>query len=343
MPIDCARTAGAGLRMARTVFFGASLVLATLAAAPTPPVPPTGTAPTSTPSARRGEPPVPLGSAASYAVLANGSVTGTGESVVQGDLGIYPGTSLAGFPPGAVDGAVRTGGVEAQKAKTDLTAAYQAAVRRRPTASVGPELAGRTLAPGVYRIPENVTINGTLTLDARNDPRAAFVFQLGAALTTSENSRVQVINSPHPPCNVLWAVGNSATLGPGTQFIGRLITANSATVRFASTVAEGGVLSRGGDVRLDSAVVRRPECPAPSRPPTPGTTAPGSRPPTRGSTPPPQGSVPPPPGSVPPPGSIPPDQGRVPPGQGGVPPGQGGVPPGQGRVPPGQGEVPPGR
>ncbi|WP_436763835.1 ice-binding family protein [Streptosporangium sp. V21-05] len=50
--------------------------------------------------------PVPLGTAAGFAVLGRDSVTNTGTTVVTGDLGVWPGTTLSGFPPGVVNGTV---------------------------------------------------------------------------------------------------------------------------------------------------------------------------------------------------------------------------------------------
>lgn len=54
-------------------------------------------------------PAVNLQSAGDYAVLAGASVTSTGVvgTVVNGNLAIYPGTDLSGFPPAVCTGMVQ--------------------------------------------------------------------------------------------------------------------------------------------------------------------------------------------------------------------------------------------
>ena len=70
-----------------------------------------------------------LGTAAPFAVLAGSTVTSTGATVITGNLGLSPGTSVTGFPPGTVSGTIYpvTDAVAVQ-AKADLDTAYAEAL-----------------------------------------------------------------------------------------------------------------------------------------------------------------------------------------------------------------------
>ncbi|MBN6053695.1 hypothetical protein JYK22_17270, partial [Nonomuraea sp. RK-328] len=51
-------------------------------------------------------PPIDLDDAAGFAVLADDAVVNTNQTTVTGDLGVSPGTTVTGFPPGTVDGTI---------------------------------------------------------------------------------------------------------------------------------------------------------------------------------------------------------------------------------------------
>jgi hypothetical protein len=48
--------------------------------------------------------PVGLGTAADFSVLAGSTVTNTGDTLLEQDLGVHPGSAATGFPPGVVEG-----------------------------------------------------------------------------------------------------------------------------------------------------------------------------------------------------------------------------------------------
>ena len=60
-----------------------------------------------------------LGSADAFGVLGASAVTNTGPSVVYQDLGVWPGTSITGFPPGIVHGTIHNDDAVAHQAQLD--------------------------------------------------------------------------------------------------------------------------------------------------------------------------------------------------------------------------------
>jgi hypothetical protein len=196
------------------------------------------------------QPPVGLGTAKSYAVLAGTTVTNTGPSVISGSLGVSPGKAVTGFPPGQVkNGTKHKGDAAALQAQSDLKTAYNDAAGRTPVTTVSKDLGGQTLAPGVYKATSGLGLTGTLTLDAHNNPSAVFIFQAVSTLITASSSTVKLIGGAEA-CNVFWQVGSSATLGTNTTFVGSILALTSASVQTGTTV-DGRVLARNGQVSLD--------------------------------------------------------------------------------------------
>jgi len=219
------------------------------------------------PSANAATPPVSLGTAASFAVLAGSTITNTGPTTITGDLGLSPGTAITGFPPGQVIGAVQAANAVALQAKNDLATAYDDAAGRPTTATIPVELGGTTKTPGVYESPAGTFgITGTLTLDALGDPNAVFIFKAASTLITASASSVTLVNGAKA-ANVFWKVGSSATLGTYSILRGNVMALASITVTTGVTV-DGRTLARTAAVTLDSDTITRPA----STPPQPSDT-----------------------------------------------------------------------
>lgn len=226
--------------------------------------------------AHAAEAPVGLGTAESFAVLAGQSITNTGPSVVSGDIGVGPGTSVTGIPPLVqVGGAVHVADAVANQAQADLTTAYNDAAGRSTVTDVtGQDLGGKTFTSGVVTHTAGMQLTGTVTLDAQGDPSAVFIFKAGSTLVTAPGSTVTLINGASP-CNVFWQVGSSTTLDTGTTFVGTVMSLTSATLATGTSV-QGRVLARNGSVTLDTNVITRPTCasaPSPTPSPTSSPTA----------------------------------------------------------------------
>jgi HD-GYP domain-containing protein (c-di-GMP phosphodiesterase class II) len=201
--------------------------------------------------------PVSLGSAANFAVLAGSTITNTGPTSITGSVGLSPGTAVTGFLGGLLDVTVHADNGVALQAKTDLAGAYDDAAGRPSTNTIPVELGGTTQTPGVYESPAGTFgITGTLTLDAKGDPDAVFIFRSASTLITASGSRVKLINGAQAG-NVFWQVGSSATLGTYSILRGNVLALASITVTTGATV-DGRMLARSGAVTLDSDTITRP-------------------------------------------------------------------------------------
>jgi hypothetical protein len=195
-----------------------------------------------------------LGSADSFAVLGGSTVTSIGNTVLNGDLGVSPGTAITGFyPPGIVNGTTYAGGSVAANAHFDALAAYNILAGETPSQNLtGEDLGSRTLAPGVYHFDAAAQLTGILTLSGTGD----FVFQIGSTLGTDVGSSVLLINGAQAG-NVFWQVGSAATLGGSTSFSGSILA--DTTITFGNGASMSGrALALGGAVNLDASVITIP-------------------------------------------------------------------------------------
>jgi len=207
---------------------------------------------------------IDLKSALNFGILAGVGVSNNAgfSEIHDMNVGISPGvrSSVTGFPPAiVVNGAIfasddaSPAGVAAMltQAKTDLTNAYLAAegaTSPAPT-TVSGDQGGLTLAPGIYKSTSTLKIqSGNLTLDAKGDPNAFWVFQIASGFTTVGGAGGSVIlTGGAKASNIFWQVGSSATIGDGTIFKGNILALTSITMN-SGAVAEGRMLARNGSV-----------------------------------------------------------------------------------------------
>jgi uncharacterized protein (TIGR03437 family) len=192
------------------------------------------------------------------AVLAGAAIVNSGSTVVTGDIGVSPGTSTSGFPPGTLTGSIHAGDAVAAQAMADMTAAYNEAVARSAGAvPVTGDAGGQTFTAGLYQSLSSLAItSGDLTLDAKGDPNAIFVFQIASTLTTAAGNHV-ILAGGAQPSNVYWQVGTSATLGAASAFNGSILANQSITLGTGATV-NGRLAAINGTVTLQSNVVTSP-------------------------------------------------------------------------------------
>lgn len=200
-----------------------------------------------------------LGTASTYGVLASSTITNTGSTTINGDLGLYPGTSVTGAP--IVTGTSHITDAAALQAQNDATTAYNYLAALPSTGPITPGGGGLDaliLAPGVYTSASSMdlSVGATLTLDAGGDPNARWVFQAGSSLALHNGSTVSIINGGSA-ANVYWQVGSSATIGTTAVAKGTIIALASITLQTGASLV-GRALARTGAVTLDTNVITVP-------------------------------------------------------------------------------------
>ncbi|MGZ5246825.1 MAG: ice-binding family protein [Flavitalea sp.] len=218
-------------------------------------------------------------------VINNGSIGTTGASTLitgfhEENGPIYTETDLnVGLVKGKIYTAPPAPGDEtsfaiAQKGLADATALYLSISPASKPGGIDPgagELGGLTLAPGIYKSESGTfkITNGDLTLDAKGNPDAVWIFQTAAGLTVGIAGpvgarSVKMINGALPK-NVYWHVGSAATINGagGGVMVGNIIA--SAGVTFSTpgnatqTVLDGRAISLNASVTLVNTTINVPE------------------------------------------------------------------------------------
>ena len=158
----------------------------------------------------------------------------------------------------------------ATQARLDAQSAYLALAAMPPGANPGANLAGLTLAPGVYTSPSgSFLIEGAdLTLDAQGNANATWVFQMATTLTVggpgAAAPRSIILKGGAQARNVFWQVGSFATInaGGGGTMVGNILAQAGVSVSTAGNVnvvtLNGRALSLGASVTLVNTVINMP-------------------------------------------------------------------------------------
>jgi hypothetical protein len=191
-----------------------------------------------------------LGSAESYAVLGGSAVTvaGTG-SVINGNVGVSPGTSITGIPAGATvvpPFSTHANDGSAIAAQTSTTALYTSLAATGGATALGAELGGVVLTPGTYSFTStaNIASGTTLTLTGGG----TFIFKVGSALTANVLSNVLLANGASA-CNIFWQITSAATLN-GTTFAGTVVAQAGVTLGVGASLSGRALTTASGAVTL---------------------------------------------------------------------------------------------
>ena len=237
---------------------------------PTPTLTPTQTL---TPTAQA---PVPLGSAANFAILAKSGISTTGTTSIVGNIGVSPAaaTYITGFglimdasnqfsTSSLVTGKVYAPGyavptpANMTTAVSDMQTAYtNAAGRTLPdfTELGAGNISGKTLVPGLYKWGTGLLIDNTgVTLSGgAND---VWIFQIAGTLTVNSGAIVTLSGGAQAK-NIFWQVAGKTTLGTTSQFKGNILCQTAIVLNTGATL-NGRALAQTA-VTLNANTIAKP-------------------------------------------------------------------------------------
>jgi len=175
-------------------------------------------------------------------LLAYSTITNVGFTVVTGDVDLYPGTSVTGFPPGTFSGTLNIANPVAQNAMTVATAKYTSGQTAGLAGTTIPSvLDGQTLVPGAYQF-----ASGAATLAASGNASMTFngagnyiIYTASTLKTGAGGTATMNLTGGATAANILWVVGSSATLN---------ITNAGAGTFEGNVIAQASITTNGGTI-----------------------------------------------------------------------------------------------
>lgn len=202
---------------------------------------------------------VELNGTTTFALLAGSAITSTGATNITGNMGLSPGTSIGGFPPGILVGSLEINSNLATQGKLDLTAAYNDAAGRTSTdiVTLSGNIGGLTLTPGLYKTTSSLAISsGDVTFDAGGNSNAVFIIQIASAFTTTSGRQV-FLKGGAKASNIFWQIGSSATFGTTSVMKGTIMAMEAITFNTGATLDGRAMARTGGIVLAGNTIVKQ--------------------------------------------------------------------------------------
>lgn len=179
---------------------------------------------------------------------ADGAVSNTGITTIQGDIGTNSGEITGFTAPSVISGTTQNANEATMQAMADVNALYATLYNMPATNSAHASVFGNgeTLFGGVYAISIAASVEGNLTLDAQGDPDAVFIFRSLGAFSTVAGTTVTLTNGA-VAANVFWVANGAIVMSAATDMKGILV-ANGAISMGAEGSLHGNMYSTGGTV-----------------------------------------------------------------------------------------------
>ncbi len=196
-----------------------------------------------------------LTASAPFALLASSSITNTGASVITGNVGLNPGSSI--IPGGwTVVGTIDIDNSAAIAAQSDASTVYTTLAAHSST-TIPSTLDGQTLTAGYYSFSSGaatLATSGPATLTFSGSATDIFVIKTASTLTTGAGGTpTMTFTGGAVASNVYWIVGSSATINvSGTGAFEGTIIANTSITADGGSV-NGRLFALGAAITISAA------------------------------------------------------------------------------------------